>query len=146
PLRERVEDIPALVDGSIATFNRKLRRRIRGVTNDALRRLLRYPWKGNVRELQNVIERAMILEENDLITPASFPSNLVEQTHPAETIGPLKDAVRRFEHEYITRILDATDGDKQLAADLLGVSLSSIYRRLQAIEEEITNRADARAP
>ena len=145
PLRDRPEDIPALVDRLIAKLNRRLKRNIRGLTNDALRRLLRYQWKGNVRELQNVIERAMILEENDLITPASLPANLVAQTHPAETIGPLKDAVHRFEHEYVTRILDATNGDKQLAAELLGVSVSSIYRRLQAIEEEVTNRADAGA-
>ncbi|MCH7705348.1 MAG: hypothetical protein IIB61_09555 [Planctomycetes bacterium] len=95
-----------------------------------------------MRKLQNVIERAMILEDNDRITSASLPSNLVEETHPAETIGPLKDAVHRFEHEYITRILDVTNGDKQLAAKLLGVSVSSIYRRLQAAEEEVTRRAN----
>ncbi len=137
PLRDRPEDIPSLVDHFIAKLNPKLRRQIRGVTNEALRRLLRYAWKGNVRELQNVIERAMILEETDLITPVSFPSNLVEQTHPAETVGPLKDAVHRFEHEYITRILDATNGDKQLTAELLGVSVSSIYRRLQAFQDAV---------
>ena len=135
PLRERQEDIPALIDHFIAKLNRKLRRDIRGVTNDALRRLLRYQWKGNVRELQNVLERAMILEDTDLITSPSLPSNLVEQTHPAETIGPLKDAVREFEQEYINRILQATNGDKRLAAELLGVSVSSIYRRLQVFEE-----------
>ena len=135
PLRERQEDIPVLIDHFIAKLNRKLRRDIRGVTNDALRRLLRYQWKGNVRELQNVLERAMILEDTDLITSPSLPSNLVEQTHPAETIGPLKDAVREFEQEYINRILQATNGDKRLAAELLGVSVSSIYRRLQVFEE-----------
>jgi len=136
PLRNRQEDIPALVDHFIAKLNRKLKRKIRGVTNDALRRLLRYQWKGNVRELQNVLERAMILEDDDLITSPSLPSNLVEQTHLAETIGQLKDAVRGFEQEYITRILQATNGDKQLAAELLGVSVSSIYRRLQTIDGE----------
>ena len=142
PLRERQEDIPALIDHFIAKLNRKLRRDIRGVTNDALRRLLRYQWKGNVRELQNVLERAMILEDTDLITSPSLPSNLVEQTHPAETIGPLKDAVREFEQEYINRILQATNGDKRLAAELLGVSVSSIYRRLQVFEENAELRQD----
>ena len=144
PLRDREEDIPALIDHFLAKLNRKLRRNIRGVTNDALRRLLRYQWKGNVRELQNVLERAMILEDTDVITSPSLPSNLVEQTHPAETIGPLKDAVREFEQEYINRILQATSGDKQLTAELLGVSVSSIYRRLQAIEDgtgECRNRS-----
>ncbi len=140
PLRDRPEDVQALVDHFIAKLNRSLRRNIRGVTNDALRRLLRYRWKGNVRELQNVIERAMILEENDLITPASFPSNLVKHTQPGEAVGPLKNAVQQFEREYINRILEATNGDKQLAAEVLGVSISSIYRRLQTFEEELAEK------
>ncbi len=142
PLRERTEDIPALVDAFIAALNRKLRRNILGVTNETLRRLLRYEWKGNVRELQNVIERAMILEEGDLITPATLPSNLLQRTHPAEKAEPLKEAVREFEREYINRILKATNGDKQLTAELLGVSVSSIYRRLQAFEEEVARLRD----
>ena len=135
PLRDRVTDIPALVERFIAKLNTKLRKKFRGITNDALRRLLRYAWPGNVRELQNVIERAMILEDGDLITSTALPSSLLERTHSDRVVGPLKDAVREFEQEYINRILQATNGDKQLAAELLGVSVSSIYRRLQAIED-----------
>ena len=145
PLRDRVEDIPSRVERFIARLNTKLRKKIRGVTNDVLRRLLRYAWPGNVRELQNLIERAMILEDGDLITSAALPSSLLERTHKDHAVGPLKDAVRGFEQEYISRILQATNGDKQLAAELLGVSVSSIYRRLQAIEEETgesCNRSD----
>ena len=84
----------------------------------------------------------MILEEGDLITPATLPSNLLQRTHPAEKAGPLKEAVREFEREYINRILKATNGDKQLTAELLGVSVSSIYRRLQAFEEEVARLRD----
>ncbi len=145
PLRDRVEDIPLLVQRFIAKLNAKLRKKFRGVTNDALRRLLRYAWPGNVRELQNVIERAMILEDGDLITSASLPSCLLERTHSDRAVGHLKDVVREFEHEYINRILQATSGDKQLAAELLGVSVSSIYRRLQTIEDEIGERGDEHA-
>ena len=136
PLRDRVEDVPSLVERFIARLNMKLRKKFRGVTNDALRRLLRYAWPGNVRELQNVIERAMILEDGDLITSAAFPASLLQRTHLDLAVGPLKDAVRGFEQEYINRILEATGGDKQLAAEWLGVSVSSIYRRLHAIEDE----------
>ncbi len=136
PLRDRVEDVPSLIKRFIAKLNTKLRKKFRGVTNDALRRLLRYTWPGNVRELQNVIERAMILEDGDLITSAALPTSLLQRTHTGRAVGPLKDAVREFEQEYINRILQATNGDKQLAAELLGVSVSSIYRRLQAIEDE----------
>lgn len=143
PLRERTEDIPALVDAFVVRLNRKLRRRFRGVTNETQRRLLRYTWKGNVRELQNVLERAMILEDGDLITPAALPSNLLQLTHPSEKAGPLKETVRNFEREYINRILQATNGDKGLAAELLGVSVSSIYRRLQAFEDEVVEQRDS---
>ncbi len=145
PLRERAEDIPALVAAFIEAFNRKLRRNIRGVTNETLRCLLRYAWKGNIRELQNVIERAMILEDGDLITPAVLPSNLLRNTHPDKRAGPLKEAVREFEREYINRILQATKGDKQLTAELLGVSVSSIYRRLQVFEEEVAGQRNESA-
>jgi transcriptional regulator with PAS, ATPase and Fis domain len=136
PLRDRVEDVPSLIERFIEKLNTKLRKKYRGVTNDALRRLLRYAWPGNVRELQNVIERAMILEDGDLITSASLPSSLLERTHLDHAVGPLKDAVREFEQEYINRILRATNDDKRLAAELLGVSVSSIYRRLQNLEED----------
>ncbi len=95
-----------------------------------------------MRELQNVLELAMILEDGDLITPAALPSNLLQHTHPSEKAGPLKEAVREFEREYINRILQATNGDKGLAAELLGVSVSSIYRRLQACEDEVVGHRD----
>jgi two-component system response regulator AtoC len=137
PLRDRREDIQALVDHFIHKFNKKLRHQIKGVTNEVLRRFLQYEWKGNVRELRNVIERAVILEDGELITPRSLPSNLIQQTNPAELTGPLKEAVRKYEREYVNTILRTTDGDKKLAAELLGVSVSSIYRRLQELEEEI---------
>ncbi len=136
PLRDRVEDIPALVERFVAKLNTKLRKNFRGVSNAALGHLLRYRWPGNVRELQNVIERAMILQDGDLITPSALPSSLLERPHPDRVVGPLKAAVHEFEKEYINRILQVTNGDKQLAAELLGVSVSSIYRRLQAIEDE----------
>lgn len=134
PLRERREDIPSLVEHFIGAFNTKLRKQIRGVTNETMRRLLAYNWKGNVRELQNVIERAMILEDDDMITPVSLPVTLVDGAPPAELSQPLKQAIRGFERDYIATILRTTDGDKKLAAELLGVSLSSLYRRLQDIE------------
>ncbi len=137
PLRQRRDDIPALVEHFIRKLNHTLRRRIRGVTNDALRLLLRYDWKGNVRELQNVIERAMILEDGELITSAALPSNLVPHTHSGKISGPLKEAVRKFERDYVATILRTTNGDKRLAADLLGVSVSSLYRRMQGAEDEL---------
>ncbi len=137
PLRDRREDIPALAEHFIQKLNHTLRRRTNGVTNDTLRQLLRYEWKGNVRELQNVIERAMILEDGDLITCEALPPDLARSPHPTEITSQLKEAVRRFEHDYVASILRATNGDKQLAADLLGVSVSSLYRRLREFDDEL---------
>lgn len=134
PLRERREDIPVLLRHFIDLLSRKLRRRVTGVTNEALRILMTHEWRGNVRELRNVVERAMILEDGDLISPASLPSTLLERTRSADLPAPLKQAVRNFEREYIQRFLHATDGDKAKAAELLGVSLSLLYRRLQELE------------
>lgn len=146
PLRDHREDIPLLVEYFIQKFNKQLGRRVKGVTNEVLRRFLRYEWKGNVRELQNVIERAMILEDGDLIMPAALPSNLMRDTHPTGVAGHLKEVVRRFECDYVATILRATGGDKQEAADVLGVSVSSLYRRLHELEEESGNRAEDDAP
>lgn len=136
PLRERIEDVPLLVEFFIESLNRNMRRKITGVTNETLRYLLQHHWQGNVRELKNVIERAMILEDGELITPASLPSTLAEKTRACDLPGPLKNAVREFEVDYVQTILRATDGDKKLAAELLGVSLASLYRRLQNIEDD----------
>ncbi len=147
PLRDRREDIALLVEHFINTLNVKLRKQITGVTNEAMRQLLRYDWKGNIRELRNVIERAMILEDSPRITPDSLPATLADMTSPNELTTPLKDAVRRFECEYIRRFLQSTRGDKQLAAKLLGVSVSSIYRRLQEFghsPDTIENQQESR--
>ncbi len=135
PLRDRREDIAPLVEHFIRDLNKRLRRRVTGVTNETLRQLLRYDWKGNVRELKNVIERAMILEDADLISAAALPSTLAEQARHPELSAPLKEALRSFERQYIQTFLRATDGDKRMAAELLGVSLSLLYRRLQSFED-----------
>lgn len=143
PLRERREDIPALVDFFIRRFNVKLGRKVTGVTNETLRQLLRSEWKGNVRELQNFIERAMILEDNDLITPSALPSASIDSGSASLSLLPLKEAARDFERGYIETVLRVTDGDKTLAADMLGVSVSLLYRRLQGMSEEPAETADA---
>jgi DNA-binding NtrC family response regulator len=143
PLRDRVEDVPSLIERFIQKLNTKLRKKFRGVTNDALRCLLRYSWPGNVRELHNVVMRAMILEDGDMITTAALPPGLLDPKHSDLVVGSLKEAVREFEQEYINRVLQATNGDKQHAAELLGVSVSSIYRRLQ-VNEHDTGECDER--
>jgi DNA-binding NtrC family response regulator len=129
PLRERREDIPELVDYLLAKHARVLGKRIAGVSHDAMQMLLACPWKGNVRELDNALQRAAILGEGPLLTPADLPPDLAPNPEDPGLVEELGEAVRRFEKQHIQRLLQRT-ADKREAAAKLGVGLSSLYRRI----------------
>jgi DNA-binding NtrC family response regulator len=102
---------------------------ITGVSHEAMQLLLACPWKGNVRELDNALQRAVILGEGPLLTPADLPPDLAPQTDDPHLVDDLGEAVRRFEKQHIERVLRRVP-DKKDAARLLGVGLSSLYRRI----------------
>jgi DNA-binding NtrC family response regulator len=129
PLRERREDIPALVEYLLGRHARTLGKRITGVTHEAMRLLLACRWRGNVRELDNALQRAAILGEGPLITPADLPPDLAPQEGDPSLVDDLGEAVKRFEKQHIERILRRTP-DKKEAARLLNMGLSSLYRRI----------------
>jgi DNA-binding NtrC family response regulator len=129
PLRDRREDIPALVEHLLARHTRALGKRVWSVSHEAMQILLAGPWKGNVRELDNVLQRAVILGEGPLLTPADLPPDLVPLRDDPNLVDDLGEAVRRFERQHIERIL-ARCPDKKEAARRLGVGLSSLYRRM----------------
>ena len=135
PLCERPEDIPALIDHFITRHNPELKRNFQGIEEDALHLLMSLQWKGNVRELDNVIEHTMILAEGERITLKDLPAAIVasSQTAPAFTFN-LKDALRRFERQHIVRALEQAGQDRKEAAKLLDISLSSLYRKLEELE------------
>lgn len=135
PLRERPEDIPLLVEHFIERHNPELKRNVISVEADAMRVLMSLPWKGNVRELDNVIEHTMILAESDRITLKDLPKALVagSEQHPAFTFN-LKDALRQFEKQHILRALEQAGQDRKEAAKLLDISLSSLYRKIEELE------------
>ena len=98
--------------------------------------LMSLPWKGNVRELDNALERAMILGSGEWITPGDLPRWEVPDGTPVVPVGDnLKDAVHAYEKTHIETVLQKTDGDKKLAAELLGLSLSSLYRKLDELSQ-----------
>jgi two-component system response regulator AtoC len=135
PLRERREDLPPLVEHFVHLHNRELKRSFKGVDGATMKILLASPWKGNVRELDNVIEHAMILGEGDWITPADLPRALTGGDGPAAVVSDdLREAMRVYERAHITAILAKAERDKKRAADLLGVSLSSLYRKIEELE------------
>ena len=133
-LRERREDIPLLVDHLIRRHNAEMKRTYKGAGNAALKILMSLPWKGNVRELDNVLERAMILGNGEWITPAELPQWEVPDEEPNLVTGNnLRTAVQSYERSHIENVLKETAGDKTRAAQRLGLSRSSLYRKLESL-------------
>jgi DNA-binding NtrC family response regulator len=129
PLRDRREDIPELVDYLLAKHARVLGKNIRGVSHEAMKLLLAGRWRGNVRELDNALQRAAILGEGPLVLPEDLPPDLAVNEMDPALVDDLGEAVRRFEKLHIERILRRMP-DKKEAARLLGMGLSSLYRRI----------------
>jgi DNA-binding NtrC family response regulator len=131
PLRERREDIGALVTHFLRRFNRRFHRDIRGITPDALAALTAFDFPGNVRELENLIERAFAMGARDQITLADLPSLTARVSgmpaFSARTLPTLADV----EKDLILRALALLDNDKEEAARALGISRRTIYRRLK---------------
>jgi DNA-binding NtrC family response regulator len=139
PLRERREDIPELVEYLVRRHNLELKKNYKGVDNATMKLLMSLPWKGNIRELDNVIERAMILGNGEWITPADLPRSLAPSgVVEAATAGDnLREAVRAYEKGHIENVLRRTGNDKRKAAELLGLSLSSLYRKIEELGVQV---------
>lgn len=129
PLRERQEDIPPLVEHFIKQGNRAMRRRAGGVDDAAQSHLMAYAWPGNIRELKNVLERAMILMQGEMITPAELPSEILGATR-RRTNGSIK-SLAEMEQDLVARTLEAFGGNRTHAAKSLGISRSTLIERLK---------------
>jgi DNA-binding NtrC family response regulator len=134
PLRERREDIPALVEHFVRKIARECNRDVRGVSAGALEVLTRYDWPGNVRELENVLHRAVVLARSPVIHLQDVPldvampetgSRLGEDTSP-----PLREAMEQFERQYILRVLEGTGWNVSRAARRLGVHRNTVLTKL----------------
>jgi transcriptional regulator with PAS, ATPase and Fis domain len=135
PLRDRPEDIPLLVEYFIQRHNPDLKKSFVGIDEEALRVLMALPWKGNVRELDNVIEHTMILAEGERITLKDLPQSIVagSRGHVPFTFN-LRESLRQFEKQHILRALEQVGQDRKEAAKLLDISLSSLYRKIEELE------------
>jgi DNA-binding NtrC family response regulator len=132
PLRTRREDITALVNHFLRRYNRRFRRDVKGITQDALAALAAYDFPGNVRELENVIERAFAMGAREQITLTDLPV-LGSSSMPA-VATPASGSVPRLadvEKDLILRALSFYKDDKEAAASALGISRRTIYRRLK---------------
>jgi len=135
PLRERKEDIPPLVRHLVGRFNLELGKRVQGVDNATMRVLLAHDWKGNVRELRNAVERAMIFCDRETIGVEDLPAELHGAGNAVEPTGSrdLRQSVKEFEKVSILSALEEAAYDKRRAAVLLGLSKSSLYRKMEEL-------------
>ncbi|MGO9915101.1 MAG: sigma-54-dependent transcriptional regulator [Isosphaeraceae bacterium] len=131
PLRDRREDIPDLVAHLLAKHAKHLGKRVTGVDNATIRGLMAARWTGNVRELDNALERAVILCEDSTLIPDDFPPGLIVETDSEGSGDNLRAAVRDYERHHIQRVMRACGDDKREAARRLGLGLSSLYRKLE---------------
>jgi two-component system response regulator HydG len=133
PLRERKADIPLLVNSFLEKFSDPARP-VRTISEDAMLRLMAYDWPGNIRELENAIERAVALGSGPILHAGDLPSNLqfssIEKLSEVDELVPLEDMERRA----IFRALRETSGDKLAAARLLGIGKTTLYRKLKQYE------------
>ncbi|MHB1050769.1 MAG: sigma-54-dependent transcriptional regulator [Bacteroidota bacterium] len=144
-LKERIDDIPLLVNNFIADLRTEMGKNIKGITNQAMNALIRHTWKGQVRELQNVVERAMIFCDAEYLDVTHLPEDiqrLVDSTSPsfpADSLS-LKDAVRNFERQFIESKLKDANADKEKVAAELGLSLSTLYRKMEELHIPLKNK------
>jgi DNA-binding NtrC family response regulator len=137
PLRDRRDDLPLLVQAFLDEFNQRNRKRVRGLAPDATRRLEAYRWPGNIRELRNVIERAVILCDGDFIESRHLPP-LEARPGPAAPADGLAlqpgTTVQEAEERLILLTLEHTGGNKTRAAEVLGISLKTLHNKLNRIK------------
>ena len=133
PLRDRREDIPALANHFAEKYARDLGRPARRISRDALRLLAGHDWKGNIRQLSNALERAVIFAAGEEIAPGDLPEPVRAATpRDPEISGTLNEATADFERAYILRVIDECGGNKRKAARQLGLSFTTLYRKLDA--------------
>jgi len=138
PLRERKGDIPLLANYFIEKYNRIDKRTVKGLTEEAMQLLMQMPWKGNVRELENIIERAVLMCKGDLIDEKALfiteKDRLAEDTRygfmPA---GSLKE----MEKKVIFHALEQTDGNRTHAAEILGISVRTLRNKLNEYRKKM---------
>ncbi len=138
-LRERKTDIPLLIDHFLDKFRKEMGRSLKGVDHKAMKALISYEWKGEVRELANVIERAVIFADTEYIGVEELPDYFKpdKDSPAAEKIGVLDEYIRKVEKEYIIRTLETYNYDKEQVAIALDLGLSTLYRKIKELGIEM---------
>jgi DNA-binding NtrC family response regulator len=135
-LQERIEDIPLLADHFLNKYRAEMNKNIKGIDPHAIRALMSHKWKGEVRELENIIERAVIFSQGDFINLKDLPSNFYQQANDSGVLntGSLEESVRNYERDLIIKSLESNDFNKEKTAEQLRVGLSTLYRKLKELD------------
>ena len=136
PLRERLDDIPELVEFFIHKHSRSMGKHVAGASSETIRLLMSAHWKGNVRQLDNAIERAVMMCDGDRIRPEDLPPDLLGVGQPLPDTDELRAALRHYERLHIGRVLRQWP-DKREAARRLKLGLSSLYRKIEDLGIEV---------
>ncbi len=131
PLRERKGDIPALITYFLRRFNERFRRDVKGIAPDAITALTAYDFPGNVRELENLLERAYALGARDEIERANLPELAARSDAPVVTVDEPIPTLDQAERDLIARALARFRNDKEQAARALGLTVRTLYRRIK---------------
>ena len=130
PLRERSDDIPELVEFFLTKYSKQMKKRVFGATSETVRLLTSAEWKGNVRQLDNAIERAVMMCDETTISPQDLPPDLLGMGAPLPDTDDLRTALRHYERLHLNRVLRQWP-DKREAAKRLCLGLSSLYRKIE---------------
>ncbi|OGU63085.1 MAG: Fis family transcriptional regulator [Ignavibacteria bacterium RBG_13_36_8] len=132
-LSERKEDIPLLVNHFIEKYCFEMGKKILGVDNETIKILMSHEWRGGVRELENIIERAVIFSKSDVIRTEDLADYLIGEDSFTGYPDILKDALKDFEREHILKVIKKYNYNKEEAAKALNIGLSSLYRKMEEL-------------
>jgi len=144
PLRDRIGDIPLLAEHFLTQQCKRSGREIHGITDDAMRILQAFPWPGNVRQLENLVERAVVLTKNHQVHPEDLPDEVLEPSAASTgglalgdgRLAPLKQALEGPERDIIIRTLRNVHGSRQEAAKALGINRTTLYKKMKKYDIE----------
>ena len=142
PLRERKDDIPPLINHFLKTYQEKYNKEIDGISEDIFDVLSNYDWPGNIDELKNVIQKAVVLTQDKIISKNDLPENIIkkERTEDKGVFIPIGMPLDEIEKKMIKEVLKRTKGDREVTAKLLGVTTRTIYRKMNIMEDEDNSR------
>ncbi|MBK8944051.1 MAG: sigma-54-dependent Fis family transcriptional regulator [Ignavibacteriae bacterium] len=132
-LNERREDIPLLVDHFVEKYCNEMGKPVIGVSNESMKKLINYDWRGGVRELENIIERAIIFSSGSKIEVNDLADNVNSTVSIGNMPESIKEATLIFEKEHIKRIVKKYENNKEEAAKALDIGLSSLYRKMELL-------------